>query len=193
MSEPPPPPPQSTSARQELSDLIGVRTADIADTPIQHMRDKPRLVFSAHQALAVILLLIAALGVSLTLLIQQSMHLAVLSNTAVETAEHVVAPQSPEDSSETDAPTELESDADESASSETNTQNGKLPDDGLVNINTAGLTELQTLTGVGPVTAQRIIDHRKSIGRYASVDQLLDVKGIGAKTMEKIREQVTVG
>ncbi len=65
-------------------------------------------------------------------------------------------------------------------------------DDGLVDINTAGLAELQTITGVGPVTAQRIIDYRKTIGRYASVDQLLGVKGIGSKTLEKIRGQVTV-
>jgi len=45
---------------------------------------------------------------------------------------------------------------------------------------------------VGPVTAQRILDHRRSIGRFTSVDQLLDVSGIGAKTLTKIRPWVRV-
>ena len=44
----------------------------------------------------------------------------------------------------------------------------------------------------GPVTAQRILDHRRSIGRFTSVDQLLDVSGIGAKTLTKIRPWVRV-
>lgn len=61
-----------------------------------------------------------------------------------------------------------------------------------IDINTAGLDELQTLKGVGPVTAQRILEYRTRIGRFDSVDQLLEVKGIGAKTLEKFREQACV-
>lgn len=64
------------------------------------------------------------------------------------------------------------------------------PADGLLNINTAGSDELQTLKGVGPVTAQRIIDYRNQIGRFDNVDQLLEVKGIGEKTLAKFRDQV---
>jgi competence protein ComEA len=60
-----------------------------------------------------------------------------------------------------------------------------------VNLNTASLQELDTLAGVGPVTAQRILDHRQRIGRFTSVDQLLDVSGIGPKTLEKLRPQVS--
>lgn len=50
----------------------------------------------------------------------------------------------------------------------------------------------QTLKGVGPVTAQRILDYRTQIGRFDNVDQLLEVKGIGSKTLAKFRDQVCV-
>lgn len=66
------------------------------------------------------------------------------------------------------------------------------PDDGRIDLNTAGLNELDSITGVGPVIAQRILDYRAQIGRFASVDELLDVKGIGPKTLEKMRPQVVV-
>ncbi|MBI2842851.1 MAG: helix-hairpin-helix domain-containing protein [Armatimonadetes bacterium] len=56
-----------------------------------------------------------------------------------------------------------------------------------VNINTAGPEELDTLPGVGPVTAQKIIDYRNQIGGFTSIDQLIDVKGIGPKKFEQMR------
>jgi competence protein ComEA len=62
----------------------------------------------------------------------------------------------------------------------------------LVNVNTASATELETLPGVGEVLAQAIIDHRTENGPFTSVDQLLDVSGIGDATLEDIRELVTV-
>jgi len=57
----------------------------------------------------------------------------------------------------------------------------------LLNINTATVEELQTLPNIGEATAQRIIDYRTQHGNFASVDALQDVKGIGAKTVEKLR------
>lgn len=63
---------------------------------------------------------------------------------------------------------------------------------GLVNVNTAIATELEALPGIGEVIAQAIIDHRTENGPFASVDQLLDVSGIGDATLEDIRELVTV-
>jgi competence protein ComEA len=63
---------------------------------------------------------------------------------------------------------------------------------GLVNVNTATATELEALPGVGEVIAQRIIDHRTANGPFTSVDQLLDVSGIGDAILESIRELVTV-
>ncbi|RYP86537.1 ComEA family DNA-binding protein [Nocardioides guangzhouensis] len=67
------------------------------------------------------------------------------------------------------------------------------PDPGrLVNLNTAGLEELDTLPGVGPVTAQSILDWRGAHGGFQSVDQLLDVDGIGEKTLADLAPMVTV-
>jgi competence protein ComEA len=63
---------------------------------------------------------------------------------------------------------------------------------GLVNVNTATNAELETLPGIGEVIAQAIVDHRTEHGPFASVDQLLDVSGIGDATLENIRELVTV-
>jgi len=63
---------------------------------------------------------------------------------------------------------------------------------GLINVNTAATTELEELPGVGEVIAQAIVDYRTENGPFASVDQLLDVSGIGDATLENIRELVTV-
>lgn len=75
------------------------------------------------------------------------------------------------------------------ASGSSSSSSGKLsaPGQGVVNINSADLTELQRLPGVGPSTAQKIVDHRTEIGSFTSVDQLMDVKGIGPKKMEKLK------
>lgn len=62
----------------------------------------------------------------------------------------------------------------------------------LVNLNTADDAALQTLPGVGPATAGAILDWRQQNGTFRSVDDLLGVSGIGEKTLEKLRPQVTV-
>lgn len=63
---------------------------------------------------------------------------------------------------------------------------------GLVNINTASLDELQTLSGVGPSTAQAIIDERTQNGAFASVDDLMRVSGIGERKLAKIKDAICV-
>lgn len=61
-----------------------------------------------------------------------------------------------------------------------------------VNINTAASALLEQLPGIGPKTAQRIIEYRATHGRFGSTDELLNVKGIGPKKLEKLRPLVTV-
>jgi competence protein ComEA len=63
---------------------------------------------------------------------------------------------------------------------------------GLINVNTASATELETLSGIGEVLAATIVEYRTQNGPFASVDDLLDVSGIGPATLEEIRDQVTV-
>lgn len=64
---------------------------------------------------------------------------------------------------------------------------------GPVDINTADLDALVSLKGIGPALAQRILDYREAHGPFASVEELLEVKGIGESTLEKFRDHVTVG
>jgi len=66
------------------------------------------------------------------------------------------------------------------------------PVTGLVNINTADQTTLESLPEVGPVTAQAIITWRGQHGGFSSVDQLLDVDGIGDATLAKLTPYVTI-
>lgn len=63
---------------------------------------------------------------------------------------------------------------------------------GLVNINTASASELQTLSGIGPSMAQSIIDERTQNGAFTSVDDLMRVSGIGEKKFAKIKDCICV-
>jgi competence protein ComEA len=63
---------------------------------------------------------------------------------------------------------------------------------GPVNLNTATVAQLEELPGVGPVLAQRIIDWRTEHGRFASVDELGEVSGIGEKIFAALQPKVTV-
>lgn len=59
--------------------------------------------------------------------------------------------------------------------------------DFTVNVNAAGATELAQLPGIGPATAEAIVEHRRTHGPFASHDALLDVPGIGPATLERMR------
>jgi competence ComEA-like helix-hairpin-helix protein len=62
-----------------------------------------------------------------------------------------------------------------------------------VNINVATSEELQQVPGIGPATAEKILQMRKSYGAFKSVDDLLAIRGLGAKRLEKMRKYLTVG
>jgi competence protein ComEA len=69
---------------------------------------------------------------------------------------------------------------------------GGIDPGGLVNLNTATLDQLQTLPGVGPVLAQRIIDYRQQHGGFGSVADLRNVTGIGDARYNELKSRVTV-
>jgi len=62
----------------------------------------------------------------------------------------------------------------------------------VVNLNTASKDELVALQGIGPAKAQAIIDYRTQHGGFKQVDELKDVKGIGAKRFEKLKAELVV-
>ena len=74
-----------------------------------------------------------------------------------------------------------------SSSSASSQNNGK------VNINTADLSTLMTLKGIGEVYAQRIIDYRTAHGPFTSIDELMKVEGIGTKRFDDIKNSITTG
>ena len=69
----------------------------------------------------------------------------------------------------------------------------KKPPEAPINLNTATSEELQLVPGIGPVTAEKILQMRKSYGAFKSVDDLRAVRGIGPKRLEKMRKYLTVG
>lgn len=64
-------------------------------------------------------------------------------------------------------------------------------ENGLVNINTATKEELMTLNGIGGVKADSIITYRQENGGFGSIDELMQISGIGEKTFEKIKQFIT--
>lgn len=66
------------------------------------------------------------------------------------------------------------------------------PQNGKININTASISELMTLDGIGEVKAKAIVEYREANGYFKSIDDLMLVKGVGEKTLEKNRDRITV-
>jgi comEA protein len=62
-----------------------------------------------------------------------------------------------------------------------------------IDLNTAGERELVLLPGIGPAKARAILEHRRQAGGFAGVDELLEVRGIGPGTLEKLRSYVMIG
>lgn len=64
--------------------------------------------------------------------------------------------------------------------------------EGIININSASLSDLQKINGVGEVKAQSIIDYREKNGGFKSIEDIKNVEGIGDKTFEKIKDKISI-
>lgn len=62
----------------------------------------------------------------------------------------------------------------------------------IVNINTASQSQLETLTGIGPVKAKAIIDYRQTKGSFKSISEIKNVSGIGDATFQKIKDKISI-
>jgi len=71
-------------------------------------------------------------------------------------------------------------------------QKGKAQLTEKVNLNTATAEQLQTLPGVGPAMAKRILEYRAKVGKFTKVEEILNVKGIGEKRFQKIKDRLLV-
>lgn len=63
----------------------------------------------------------------------------------------------------------------------------------VININEAMEPDLMTLTGIGPSKAKEIINYRETHGRFTSIEQIMEVPGIGPATFEKLKDWITIG
>lgn len=196
-----------------LERLAGVQEADDAarrrdedDAARTQARTRPRVHLTRTHAALVVLLLVAALAGSLTMLLRQSLAISTLEQAQVAAlasgtgAASGIASGSASGSVSGDAFGDTSGDAAESASPSpaspapetvTVTATAEATDDGKVDINAASADELDEVKGIGPAIAQRIVDYRAEHGRFASVDDLLDVPGIGVKTLESMRGELT--
>ena len=68
-----------------------------------------------------------------------------------------------------------------------------VPDNMIININTATKDELMSLDGIGEVTAERIIKYRDNNNGFLTIEELTEVEGIGEAKLDKIRSRITVG
>lgn len=65
--------------------------------------------------------------------------------------------------------------------------------DEKININTATIEQLSEIRGIGPAIAQRIVEYRQENGSFSSADEIVNVRGVGPKTLENIRDSITAG
>jgi competence protein ComEA len=61
-----------------------------------------------------------------------------------------------------------------------------------VNLNTATVEQLQTIPGIGPAMAKRVVEYRTKVGKFVKIEDILNVKGIGEKMFQKMKDRLTV-
>jgi len=63
---------------------------------------------------------------------------------------------------------------------------------GKINLNTASAEQLESLPGIGPVTAKRIVDYRAKVGKFKQIEEIINIEGIGEKKFERIKDRLTI-
>jgi len=71
-------------------------------------------------------------------------------------------------------------------------QNTKPQSTEKVNLNTATLDQLQTLPGIGPAMAKRVVEYRTKVGKFTKIEEILNVKGIGEKRFQQMKDRLVV-
>jgi competence protein ComEA len=71
-------------------------------------------------------------------------------------------------------------------------QKGKAASTEKVNLNTATIEQLQTLPGIGPAMAKRVIEYRTKVGKFNKIEEIINVKGIGEKKFQKIKDRLLI-
>lgn len=212
ITQPPAPPLQALALNRSIRSESSAEGKAI----LQVRRDRPVWSFTPLQALTAILILVAALAASLTLLAQQGQTLAAgvtvdksearssapmkrdvnsAAHRGKQTSENARSRRTPVEAGSGQAGPPASGSARSSeeignvpAAPASSAFSGAADQPGRVNLNTASQQDLENVRGIGPVKAAKILEHRRAIGgRYTSVDQLLDVPGIGAKTLSRIR------
>ncbi len=61
-----------------------------------------------------------------------------------------------------------------------------------ININSATVEQLQQINGIGPKTAEKIVEYRNTHGKFSSLDELSNIRGIGDKSLEKMAKSITL-
>ena len=113
----------------------------------------------------------------------------------ISDGEQIVFPFITRGGEESSTPAPSSSRKSTSATSETkarSSRRSKAKSSGVVNINTASEEELTTLSGVGKATARAILKYRETKGTFATIEEITNVKGIGQKKFQKLRDYITV-
>jgi competence protein ComEA len=61
-----------------------------------------------------------------------------------------------------------------------------------INLNTATAEQLESLPGIGPVSAKNILEYRNKVGKFSRIEEIINIKGIGEKKFLKIKDRLTV-
>lgn len=182
------------------------------DETIRNIKSSPRFHMKPVHTLAIMFVLVVALCASLTMLISQSLTYQRVQNSQSESLQKIednadYSKRSFDDledsnskknneNSESNYGNENSDNSESNESSEINESSGVRESNKSgtlrININTATVDQLQSLKGIGPKTAARIIAHRKRVGGFKSLEDLLQIKGIGPKTLNKFRGNVDV-